>query len=40
MEQINDEWEEKAGDIETLEVGLEKQDIDVVGVTLVWVPVA
>ncbi len=40
VEQINDEWEEKAGDIETLEVGLEKQDIDVVGVTLVWVPVA
>ncbi len=37
--EINDSWEEKAADLETIEVGLEKQDITVEGLTLVWLPV-
>ncbi len=37
--EINDAWEEKAADLETIEVGLEKQDITVEGPTLVWLPV-
>ena len=33
-------WEEKASSIETLEVGLEKTDIKVDDLTVVWVPVS
>ncbi len=36
---INDEWEDKGADIEALEVGLEKQDIDVEELVLAWIPV-
>ncbi len=38
--EISDDWEEKAADIETIEVGLEKQDITVAGLVVVWLPVA
>ncbi len=34
-----DGWDGKAEVIEAVEVGLEKQDIDVEGVTLAWIPV-
>ena len=36
--EINDRWEEAGGDIETLEVGLEKSDIHVTDVALIWIP--
>jgi hypothetical protein len=39
LEEINDKWEATATEIEELEVGLEKDDIDVADLTLVWVPV-
>ncbi len=39
LEEINDRWEEAAAAIEPLEVGLEKDDIQVDELTLVWVPV-
>jgi hypothetical protein len=38
LEEINDRWEAAAAEIEDLEVGLEKDDIDVGQVTLVWIP--
>jgi hypothetical protein len=37
---IADEWNAKAAAIETIEVGLEKSDVRVTDVSLVWVPVA
>ncbi|NNC93563.1 MAG: DUF87 domain-containing protein [Acidimicrobiia bacterium] len=37
VEEINDKWEDIAADIDTIEVGLEKNDISVDEVTLVWV---
>lgn len=39
LEEINDKWEAVAVDIASLEVGLEKDDIQVDELTLVWVPV-
>jgi len=39
LEEINDRWEEIGGDIETMEIGLEKSDIHVEDVALIWVPV-
>jgi DNA helicase HerA-like ATPase len=39
LEGINDEWELAAERIDELEVGLEKDDIDVDELTLVWIPV-
>ncbi len=36
--EINDTWEERAAEIETIEVRLEKDDISVEEVALVWVP--
>jgi hypothetical protein len=38
MEEINDRWEDEAARIGTLEIGLEKQDIQVRDVALVWIP--
>ncbi len=38
LEEINDKWEEIGGDIETIEVGLEKSDILVEDIALVWLP--
>lgn len=38
--EIADEWEQKAGDIESVEIGLEKTDVAVSDLTLVWVPIA
>ncbi len=40
LEEINDKWEDAADEIEELEVGLEKDDIQVDDLTLVWVPVS
>jgi hypothetical protein len=40
LEQINDRWEAKGDAIEPVEVGLEKNDIDVVELLLLWIPVA
>ena len=37
IEEINDTWEDAAADIDTIEVGLEKNDISVGEVALVWV---
>jgi len=37
VEEINDKWEDAAAEIDTLEVGLEKNDISVDEVALVWV---
>jgi hypothetical protein len=37
VEEINDKWEDIAADVDTLEVGLEKTDISVDEVALVWV---
>ncbi len=37
VEKIDGEWEEAAAAIETMEVGLEKNDISVAELTLVWV---
>ena len=39
LEQINDRWEAIATEVEPVEVGLEKNDIHVEHVTLVWIPV-
>lgn len=36
---IQDEWEAKASDIETMTVGLEKTDISIDEVALVWIPI-
>ncbi len=38
LAEIQDEWDEAAADIESYEVGLEKADISVTDVVLVWVP--
>ncbi len=40
LEAINDEWEEVGADIETIEVPLEKTDIHIEDLTLVWIPTA
>ncbi len=40
LEAINDEWEEAATDVEDLEIPLEKSDIRVADLSLVWIPVA
>ena len=40
LEDIVDDWEAKAANVEPLEVGLEKTDISVDELTLVWVPTA
>lgn len=40
LEELADHWEEVAGDITPLEVTLEKNDIDVDEITLVWIPTA
>ena len=37
VEEIDDKWEDVAADIDTIEVGLEKNDISVDEVALVWV---
>ncbi len=37
VEEINDKWEDLAADIDTIEVGLEKNDISVDELSLVWV---
>jgi DNA helicase HerA-like ATPase len=36
--EINDRWEEAGADIEALEIGLEKSDIHVTDVALIWIP--
>jgi DNA helicase HerA-like ATPase len=38
VEEINDAWESKAADIEAVEIGLEKTDIDVDEIAVLWVP--
>jgi len=38
LEEINDKWERQAGDIVPVEVGLEKSDIEVLEMALLWVP--
>lgn len=38
LEEINDEWEERAGEIESVEIGLEKSDIRVIQTALLWIP--
>jgi DNA helicase HerA-like ATPase len=39
LSEIISEWRDKAADIETLEIGLEKTDVSVDELTLVWIPV-
>ena len=36
--EIQNEWSDKAGDITTLNIGLEKADISIDDVALVWIP--
>lgn len=36
--EIDAEWRKKAADVETLEIGLEKTDISVADLALVWIP--
>jgi hypothetical protein len=36
--EIDAEWRDKAGEIEVVEIGLEKSDISIDEVALVWVP--
>ncbi len=38
LEELNDRWEDTGAEIETFEVGLEKNDITVVDIALVWLP--
>lgn len=38
LEEINDKWEEIGAEVEALEIGLEKTDILVEDVALVWIP--
>jgi hypothetical protein len=38
LDEIADEWDEKAEAIETFEIGLERDDVTVEDVTLVWIP--
>jgi len=38
LEEINDMWEERGGEIETIDVGLEKNDIRVIEAALLWIP--
>lgn len=38
--EITDRWNDAAGDIKTIEIGLEKTDIAVDEMALVWVPTA
>ena len=38
--EISAEWEDKAADIETVEIGLEKSDVSVEDLILVWIPTA
>jgi hypothetical protein len=40
LEEINDRWEERTTVVEDVEIGLEKDDIDIDEITLVWIPVA
>jgi hypothetical protein len=39
LEEINDKWEEKGDAIEPIEVGLEKNDIEILETALVWLPI-
>lgn len=38
LEEINDRWEETARGIEPVAIGLEKSDIQIVDISLVWIP--
>ncbi len=38
LEEINDKWEDRAEQVEEVEVGLEKADIQIVETALVWLP--
>ena len=40
MAQIQEEWDEKAAEIDEFEVGLEKTDIQIDDVALIWIPTA
>jgi hypothetical protein len=40
LEEINDRWEDAAMEIEEFEIGLEKNDISVNDLSVVWIPVA
>ncbi len=37
--EIAAEWSEKAADIETVEIGLEKSDVRIDSVAVVWIPI-
>jgi len=37
--QIQEEWSDKVSDIESMEIGLEKADITIDDLTLIWIPV-
>ena len=39
LEELNDLWEQRARQIESVEIGLEKTDITIDEVALLWVPV-
>ena len=40
LTEIDDRWEDRAGQVEAVEVPLEKGDIEITQLTLVWIPVA
>ena len=40
LAELNDLWEERAGQVETVEIGLEKSDVSVDEIALLWIPVA
>jgi len=40
LAEIDEEWREKAGDVEEVEIGLDKTDIRVASTAVVWVPTA
>ena len=40
LAEITETWADKAADIETMEIGLEKTDVSLTDLRLVWVPVA
>jgi hypothetical protein len=40
LTEVDDRWEERAGQVDAVEVPLEKGDIEITQLTLVWIPVA
>ncbi len=39
LQQIQEEWSDKVSDIESMDIGLEKADITIDDLTLIWIPI-